>query len=238
MEADPDALEWLIVQNSNAYEVGFSRGVGRPSTRCGRTRSEETEAPLRALLARETIKTIYLHGANRPELVSPDAWESDIALLQRPHAERLHLDLFYDYHTNVLRSTRGGRRSFASAGRRLSSSGGRETSSSRPPAAMPTSPTFRPPKCTGSTRDISRSRSTSTTSPRTSSFSTRSASPRPSGAARRRPAIAGLNCKMAFRKLAERHFAVPAIPQSAEPDQSRTRSARGASCADQLDAYL
>jgi hypothetical protein len=33
--------------------------------------------------------------------VSPDAWESDIALLQRPHAERLHLDLFYDSRTNV-----------------------------------------------------------------------------------------------------------------------------------------
>jgi hypothetical protein len=52
-------------------------------------------------LARETIKAIYLHGSNRPELVSPDAWESDIALLQRPHAERLHLDLFYDSRTNV-----------------------------------------------------------------------------------------------------------------------------------------
>lgn len=32
---------------------------------------------------------------------NPDALESDIALLQRPHAERLHLDLFYDYRTNV-----------------------------------------------------------------------------------------------------------------------------------------
>jgi pimeloyl-ACP methyl ester carboxylesterase len=35
------------------------------------------------------------------DLVSPDAWESDIAFLQRPHAARLHLDLFYDYRTNV-----------------------------------------------------------------------------------------------------------------------------------------
>jgi pimeloyl-ACP methyl ester carboxylesterase len=33
--------------------------------------------------------------------VSPDGWESDIAFLQRPNAARIHLDLFYDYRTNV-----------------------------------------------------------------------------------------------------------------------------------------
>ncbi len=61
MEANPDALEWLIVQNSNAYEVGFSPAWAGLHM-LWKTRSEETEAPLRALLARETIKTIYLHG--------------------------------------------------------------------------------------------------------------------------------------------------------------------------------
>lgn len=100
IEAKPDALEWLVIQNSNAYEVGFSpaweglRGLWKK-------RTAETEEPLRALFARDTVKAIYLHGAKRPELVSPDAWESDVAFLQRPHAERLHLDLFYDYRTNV-----------------------------------------------------------------------------------------------------------------------------------------
>ena len=33
--------------------------------------------------------------------MSPDAWESDIAFMQHPHAPRLNLDLFYDYRTNV-----------------------------------------------------------------------------------------------------------------------------------------
>ena len=100
VDANPDVLEWLIVQNSNAYEVGFSAAwAGLRALWLDRT--ESTETPLRTLLARETIETIYLHGAKRPELVSPDAWESDIALLQRPHAERLHLDLFHDYRTNL-----------------------------------------------------------------------------------------------------------------------------------------
>ena len=33
--------------------------------------------------------------------MSPDSWTSDVAFLQRPNAARLHLDLFYDYRTNV-----------------------------------------------------------------------------------------------------------------------------------------
>ncbi len=97
----PDALEWLIVQNSNAYEIGFTAAWDGLRNALWKNRSPETEAPLLGFLTRDTIKTIYLHGAKRPALVSPDAWESDIAFMQRPNAARLHLDLFYDYRTNV-----------------------------------------------------------------------------------------------------------------------------------------
>lgn len=97
----PDVLEWLIIQNSNAYEVGFTAAWDGLRNALWKKRSPETEQPLLGFLARETVKTIYLHGAKRPELVSPDAWESDVAYLQRPNATRLNLDLFYDYRTNV-----------------------------------------------------------------------------------------------------------------------------------------
>jgi hypothetical protein len=33
--------------------------------------------------------------------MSPDNWESDFGFMQRPHAVRMNLDLFYDYRTNV-----------------------------------------------------------------------------------------------------------------------------------------
>jgi pimeloyl-ACP methyl ester carboxylesterase len=98
---NPDALEWLIIQNSNAYEVGFTAAWDGLRHVLWKHQSPETEQPLRGFLTRETIRTIYLHGAKRPELVSPDAWESDIAFMQRPNADRLNLDLFYDYRTNV-----------------------------------------------------------------------------------------------------------------------------------------
>ena len=97
----PDALEWLIIQNSNAYEVGFTAAWDGLRNALWKTRTPETEQPLLGFLTRDTISTIYLHGAKRPELVSPDNWESDIAFLQRPNAVRLNLDLFYDYRTNV-----------------------------------------------------------------------------------------------------------------------------------------
>lgn len=101
VEANPDLLEWLIIQNSNAYEVGFTAAWDGLRNALWKYRSAETEAPLRGFLTPETIRTIYLHGAKHPELVSPDAWQSDIAFMARANAERLNLDLFYDYRTNV-----------------------------------------------------------------------------------------------------------------------------------------
>jgi pimeloyl-ACP methyl ester carboxylesterase len=97
----PEALEWLIVQNSNAYEVGFTTAWDGLRGALWQHRSPESEAPLHAFLSPETIRAIYLHGARRPELISPDNWESDVGFMQRPHAVRINLDLFYDYRTNV-----------------------------------------------------------------------------------------------------------------------------------------
>jgi len=96
-----NALEWLIIQNSNAYEVGFTAAWDGLRGALWKKRTPETEAPLHSFFTPETIKAIYLHGAEQPELISPDNWESDASFMQRQHAVRLNLDLFYDYHTNV-----------------------------------------------------------------------------------------------------------------------------------------
>ena len=97
----PEALEWLIFQNSNAYEEGFTAAWDGFRGALWKNRSPETEKPLAAFLTHDAIKGIYLHGASRPELISPDNWESDYGFMQRPHAVRINLDLFYDYRTNV-----------------------------------------------------------------------------------------------------------------------------------------
>jgi pimeloyl-ACP methyl ester carboxylesterase len=101
LERNPDALEWLVVQNSNAYEIGFTGAWDGFRGALWKDRSPANEKPLAGFLTKDAIKMIYLHGAKNPELISPDNWESDFAFMTRPHAVRINLDLFYDYRTNV-----------------------------------------------------------------------------------------------------------------------------------------
>jgi pimeloyl-ACP methyl ester carboxylesterase len=98
---NPKALEWLIVQNSNAYEVGFTAAWDGFRGALWKNRSEETEKPLAAFLTHDAIKGIYLYGAKKPDLISPDNWEADAHYMERPNAVRVNLDLFYDYRKNV-----------------------------------------------------------------------------------------------------------------------------------------
>ena len=94
-------LEWLIIQNTNAYEVGFTSAWDGFRGALWKNRTPETEKPLAAFLELEAIKSIYLHGHTKPELISPDNWNMDFRFIERPNARRIQLDLFYDYRTNV-----------------------------------------------------------------------------------------------------------------------------------------
>jgi pimeloyl-ACP methyl ester carboxylesterase len=96
-----DWLEWLIIQNTNAYEVGFTAAWDALRGAYWKNKSTETEKPLEGFLQPETVKTVYLTGHPRPEAISPDNWIVDSHYLERPHAHRVQLDLFYDYRTNV-----------------------------------------------------------------------------------------------------------------------------------------
>ena len=98
----PEWLEWLIIQNANAYEVGFTSAWDGLRNYWKR-RAPDTEKPLEQFLEPATIEQIYLHGQSKPELISPDNWNMDSYFLARPNARRVQLDLFYDYRTNVER---------------------------------------------------------------------------------------------------------------------------------------
>jgi pimeloyl-ACP methyl ester carboxylesterase len=99
---NPDVLEWLIIQNTNAYEVGFTAAWGGLRDALWHNRTPENEEAVVGLLAYDTVKAIYLHGAQKPELISPDNWNSDFfTTIQKPNGRQIQLDLFYDYRTNV-----------------------------------------------------------------------------------------------------------------------------------------
>ena len=97
----PEWLEWLIIQNTNAYEVGFTPAWDGFRNALWKNRTAETEAPLAAFLQLEAIKQVYLHGHKNPENISPDNWNMDFRFMERPNARQVQMDLFYDYRTNV-----------------------------------------------------------------------------------------------------------------------------------------
>jgi pimeloyl-ACP methyl ester carboxylesterase len=98
---NPDWLDWLIIQNTNAYEVGFTAAWDGFRNALWKTRTPETEKPLTAFLELDAIKSIYLHGHKKPELISPDNWNMDFRFMERPNARQVQMEFFYDYRTNV-----------------------------------------------------------------------------------------------------------------------------------------
>ena len=171
----PGWLEWQVIQNSNAYEEGFTSAWDAIRDALWQNRSPETEEPLEAFLQPDGVKLIYTHGHRKPELICPDNWNMDLYFLERPRAPTVQLDLFYDYRTNVEFYPRG-RPSCASGSRRRSSSGDRTTSSSPPKAAGLICATCPRPSCTCSTAVTLPSRTHSTRSPGSSSASTKTRS--------------------------------------------------------------
>jgi pimeloyl-ACP methyl ester carboxylesterase len=101
LASHPDWLEWLIIQNTNAYEVGFTAAWDGFRNALWRSRTPETEKPLNAFLELDAIKSIYLHGHKHSELISPDNWNMDVQFMERPNARQVQMEFFYDYCTNV-----------------------------------------------------------------------------------------------------------------------------------------
>ena len=97
----PNWMEWLILQNTNAYEEGFTSAWDAIRHSLWKNPGPDTEAPLRPFLDLEGIRLVYQHGHAAPELISPDNWQMDFRFMERPNARRVQLDLFYDYRTNV-----------------------------------------------------------------------------------------------------------------------------------------
>jgi pimeloyl-ACP methyl ester carboxylesterase len=100
---NPKALDWLVIQNTNAYEVGFSGAWDGFRKALWVNRNAENEAPLAAFNMPDAIKnTVYLGGAGHPELIAPESYETDAASVAGEKNLRIQLDLFYDYRTNPM----------------------------------------------------------------------------------------------------------------------------------------
>jgi pimeloyl-ACP methyl ester carboxylesterase len=101
LDRHPEWLEWLIIQNTNAYEVGFTEVWSALRGNYWKSRDPQAEKALLGFLEFDTVKTIYTHGHPDLQAISPDNWNMDLHFLARPNAKQVQLDLFYDYRTNV-----------------------------------------------------------------------------------------------------------------------------------------
>jgi len=95
----PERVEALIVQNGNAYEEGL-RDFWNPIKAYWNDRTLENADQLRQLLTLDATKWQYTNGVRNPEAISPDNWNVDQPLLDRPGNNDIQLALFYSYGSN------------------------------------------------------------------------------------------------------------------------------------------
>lgn len=95
---NPQRVTALIIQNANAYMEGISETMA-PIAKYWSDRVG-MEGAIRGFLTKETTMFQYIHGAGKPERISPDSYHHDQALLDRPGNDSIQLELLFNYQTN------------------------------------------------------------------------------------------------------------------------------------------
>jgi pimeloyl-ACP methyl ester carboxylesterase len=98
--ANPERVTAIVSQNGNAYEEGLGNAWA-PIQRYWREPTSEHRNAIRGALNAEGMKREYSSGIPNPDLIAPEGYTLDAALLARPGNVDIQLDLFLDYANNV-----------------------------------------------------------------------------------------------------------------------------------------
>lgn len=98
--AHPERVIAIISQNGNAYEEGLG-DAWAPIRRYWSEPSLENRNAIRKALNLEGMRREYSSGIPNPDLIAPEGYTLDAALLARPGNVDIQLDLFLDYANNV-----------------------------------------------------------------------------------------------------------------------------------------
>jgi pimeloyl-ACP methyl ester carboxylesterase len=98
--AHPERVTAIVSQNGNAYEEGFG-APWETLRKFWKDESKENREIVRKALGADGIRFQYLHGVSDPNLVAPESYTLDIALIERPGNMDIQLDLHLDYRNNV-----------------------------------------------------------------------------------------------------------------------------------------
>ena len=98
--AHPERVTAIVSQNGNAYEEGLG-DAWAPIRRYWSDPSAENRNAIRGALTAEGMKHEYSVGMSSSDVVAPESYTLDAALLARPGNVDIQLDLFLDYANNV-----------------------------------------------------------------------------------------------------------------------------------------
>lgn len=98
----PERITAIITQNGNAYDEGIA-GFWDPIKAYWHTNAEKEREAIRWLTSVTATRWQYYNGVpeNLTSRISPDSWQHDQSLLDRPGNADIQLDIFYDYRTNI-----------------------------------------------------------------------------------------------------------------------------------------
>jgi pimeloyl-ACP methyl ester carboxylesterase len=98
--AHPERVRAIVSQNGNAYEEGLGEAWA-PIRRYWREPTLENRETLRKALSPDALRSQYTDGAPNPDVIAPEGYTLDAAMIARPGNMDIQLDLFLDYASNV-----------------------------------------------------------------------------------------------------------------------------------------
>jgi pimeloyl-ACP methyl ester carboxylesterase len=98
--ARPERVTAIVSQNGNAYEEGLG-DAWAPIRRYWSEPTSENREAIRKGLNLEGMRREYSTGIPNPDLIAPEGYTLDAALMARPGNTDIQLDLFLDYANNV-----------------------------------------------------------------------------------------------------------------------------------------
>ena len=99
MEAHPERITALAIQNANAYEEGLGKNWANIA-KYWNDRAAHPEV-IDMFTGLELTKQRHIADSPHPERYDPQTWLDEYAFLSRPGNRAIQSDLLYDYRTNV-----------------------------------------------------------------------------------------------------------------------------------------
>ena len=101
--AYPERVAGIITQNGNAYVEGLGEKAFAPLRAYWANPKPELREALRGRMTLDGVKAAYFQGVADPNVIEPESYTLDAAILARPGNADLQIDLKLDYNRNIER---------------------------------------------------------------------------------------------------------------------------------------